>query len=228
MVKVKICGITNLEDALAALKSGCDAVGFVFYRKSPRYISPKKAQNIISHLPGGILKVGVFVNAKEADIKRIAKLCKLSMLQFHGDETPEFCARFNKYKLIKAFRIRDKIDLKNLLTYKAQAFLFDAFVYSKFGGTGKKFNWNLLEIARGIKRPIFLSGGLNSGNVKKAMRQVHPAWVDVSSGVEIRPGKKDIKKLREFIKAAKQGRFSKQSRSVPLKGTLLLQLENRP
>lgn len=132
-VKVKICGITNLEDALASIKSGCSALGFIFYKKSPRYITPLKAKDIINRLPKVIKNVGVFVNTEEKEIRRIAKLCRLDMLQFHGNESAEFCARFKNYKIIKAFRIKDKIDLKNISKYKTFAYLFDTFVKSKAG-----------------------------------------------------------------------------------------------
>jgi phosphoribosylanthranilate isomerase len=201
MVKVKICGITNLEDALNSVKAGCNALGFVFYRKSPRYLTPKKASRIIKHIPAHILKIGVFVNAKAKTIKRIARLCNLDMLQFHGDESPEFCERFKGYKIIKAFRVKDKIELENLLDYKTLAYLFDTFVKSKAGGTGKNFNWKLVRHIDGFTRPVFLSGGLNAKNVAEAIKQVHPDWVDVSSSVEIKPGKKDYKKVKKLIEA---------------------------
>ena len=204
MVKVKICGITNLEDALNSVRAGCDALGFVFYKQSPHYITPQKAKQIIKKLPKDIIKVGVFVNAKEETIRHIAKFCGLDILQFHGNEYPEFCQRFKGGKIIKAFRIKDKIDLLKILRYKTFAYLFDTFIKSKPGGTGRKFNWELLKDLEDIKRPIFLSGGLNEKNIKEALESVHPAWVDVSSSVEIKPGKKDYKKIRKFIKATRK------------------------
>jgi len=204
MVKIKICGITNLEDALNSVKAGCNALGFVFYRKSPRYITPEKASPIIKHIPAHILKIGVFVNAKEKTIKRIARLCNLDMVQFHGNESPEFCKKFKGYKIIKAFRVKDKIELKNLLNYKTFAYLFDTFVKSKIGGTGRKFNWALVRHLSGFNKPIFLSGGLNVKNVTEAMRQVRPDWLDVSSSIETKPGKKDYKKVKKFISLARQ------------------------
>jgi len=204
MIKVKICGITNLEDALNSVNAGCDAVGFVFYKKSPRYITPQKAKGIINRLSPDVIKIGVFVNAKEKQVKRIAKLCNLDMLQFHGEESPEFCDKFNGFKVIKEFRINDRIDLKNMLKYKPFAYLLDTFVKSKRGGTGKQFNWELAKHINGIKKPIFLSGGLTAKNVKRAIKQVRPDWVDVSSSVEIKPGKKDHKKVKEFIETVKR------------------------
>jgi phosphoribosylanthranilate isomerase len=203
MVKAKICGITNLKDALASTSAGCDALGFVFYRKSPRYISPKKAEAIIKNLPPHIIKIGVFVNAKERTIKRIAKLCSLDMLQFHGKESPAFCQKFADYRIIKAFRVKNCINFENILKYRTFAYLFDTFIASKAGGTGKKFDWRLVNHIGKLKDPVFLSGGLTKVNVKQAIEAVRPHWVDVSSSVEIRPGKKSHKKIREFIKEVK-------------------------
>lgn len=202
MVKVKICGITNLEDARAAIAAGADALGFVFYKKSPRYINPKEAGQIIRQLPP-VIKVGVFVNERQKQIKEIARLCRLDMLQFHGSQTPEFCARFNTYRIIKAIRVKDKLDKKDILRYRAFAYLFDTFVAAKAGGTGKTFDWKLLKNIEAAKRPVFLSGGLTEKNVKEAINIVHPDWVDASSSLEIRPGKKDPSKVRDFVKAAK-------------------------
>ncbi|MDD4980359.1 MAG: phosphoribosylanthranilate isomerase [Candidatus Omnitrophica bacterium] len=204
MVKVKICGITNLEDALKIAGLKPDALGFVFYQKSPRYIRPDKAREIIRHIPKSIKKVGVFVDEKENNIKRIAKDLKLDMLQFHGDESPEFCAKFKGYKIIKAFRIKDRVDFRGILRYRTYAYLFDTFVKSKIGGTGKRFNWELIRHLSGFHKPIFLSGGLNAQNAKEAIQQAHPDWVDVSSCVEIKPGEKDYKKAKSFIKAVRE------------------------
>ena len=202
-IKVKICGITNKKDAQAAVRLGADAVGFVFYKKSPRYILPEVVRSIIKDLPNNIKKIGVFVNAREKSIRRIAKLCKLDMIQFHGNESPRFCERFKDYKIIKAFRIKEKNDLKRVLKYKPFAFLFDTFIKSKAGGTGKNFNWRLVKHLEGTNRPIFLSGGLNEKNIQEAMQIVRPEWVDVSSSVEISPGKKDHQKVKKFVKIAK-------------------------
>lgn len=203
MVKVKICGITNLADAKAAQDAGCDALGFVFYKKSPRYIAPEEAREIIAGLGGGVIKIGVFFNAKEAAIRRIAKLCRLNMLQFHGDESPEFCLRFKDYKVIKGFRIKNSFDLQRALRYKTFAYLFDTFVSREPGGTGKRFNWKLLTNLDNISKPVFLSGGLNARNVQGAVKMVRPEWVDASSSLETRPGKKDHNKTRKFIRSVK-------------------------
>lgn len=202
MVKIKICGITNLGDAQGAIKAGCDAIGFIFYKKSPRYVTPLKAKKIISKLPKNIIKIGVFANARENTIRRVARLCKLDILQFHGNESPEFCDKFKLNKVIKAFRVKAELDLKKISEYKTFAYLFDTFVPSKLGGTGKKFDWKLIRHIDSIKLPVFLSGGLTEKNVQEAMRHVRPAWVDVSTSVETEPGKKDHKKIKRFIQAA--------------------------
>ena len=203
-MRVKICGITNLEDAKAAIGDGCDALGFVFFKNSPRYITPQKVKDVIRELPKNIIKIGVFVNGREKKIRRIAKICRLNMLQFHGRESPEFCNRFKDYKIIKAFRVKNRMGLSKILKYRTFAYLFDTYTKSKFGGTGKKFNWELIRHVDDIKKPIFLSGGLTEKNVRAAIKYVHPDWVDVSSSLEIKPGKKDPKKVKDFIKTAKQ------------------------
>ncbi|MBU1091183.1 MAG: phosphoribosylanthranilate isomerase [Candidatus Omnitrophica bacterium] len=203
MVRVKICGITNSSDAKASIRAGCDALGFVFYRKSARYITPDKANVMIKDLPKKIKKIGVFVNAKEDYIRRVARLCRLDMLQFHGNESVQFCRKFRNHKVIRAFRVRDKIELDKISRYRTYAYMFDTFRKDKFGGTGKKFNWNLLRSIDTIKKIIFLSGGLTDKNVGNAIKLIHPDWIDVSSSVEIRPGKKDHRKLKKFIRAVK-------------------------
>ncbi len=202
--KVKICGITNLEDALASFFSGADALGFVFYRKSPRFITGLKARNISRILPKSILRVGVFVDAPEAQVKRLAKSCGLGALQFHGRESAQYCKKFKGYKVIKAFPVGKKLDLTKIQEYKVFGYLFDTFSQTLAGGTGRKFNWNLLRNMDKISGQVFLSGGLNSLNVKASIKKAHPDWVDVSSLVESRPGKKDHKKIQGFIQAVKR------------------------
>lgn len=201
--KVKICGITNLEDALVSINAGCDALGFAFFKGSPRYIAPAKALKIIRSLPAYVIKIGVFVNAQEKTIKKVAKMLGLNMLQFHGNESAEFCRRFKKYKIIKVFRIKDKDHLPDVTKYKPFAFLFDTYNPSKKGGTGKKFDWELVNHIKGLEGPIFLAGGLTPKNVCRAVKKVKPEWVDVCSSIELVPGKKDAKKVRAFVKAAK-------------------------
>ncbi len=204
MVKVKICGITNLEDALCAVKEGADALGFVFYKKSPRYIPPFKAKIIISRLPKFVRKVGVFVNARETTIRRIARDLKLDILQFHGNESKYFCSRFSNFKVIKTFRVRERIHPTDLLKYNVWAYLFDSYSKKSFGGTGRSFDWSLLEHLKHLRKTVFLSGGLNCKNVGKALKIIPAEWIDVSSSLEKYPGKKDIDKIKRFIKKAKQ------------------------
>lgn len=203
MVKVKICGITNLKDALYAVRQGADALGFVFYKKSPRYIEPEKAEAIIKQLPGRVKKVGVFVNSKGAAIKRIASRLKLDMLQFHGNESRRFCRRFKKYKVIKVFRVKDGIDAAQLSGYDVWAYMFDTFSKEKFGGTGRIFDWRALRRLKIFKKNTFLSGGLTPINVRKALKTFPARWVDASSSLERAAGRKEPVKVREFIKNAR-------------------------
>ncbi|MDD5454236.1 MAG: phosphoribosylanthranilate isomerase [Candidatus Ratteibacteria bacterium] len=197
MVKIKICGITNLEDALFASSLGVDALGFIF-AESKRRITAVNARRIIDALPQSILKIGVFVNEEERRVREILELCYLDALQFHGDESPEYILKFRETK-IKSFRIEDENSLKEIPQYKANAYLLDTYSSKVFGGTGKTFNWDLAVEAKKFG-PIILAGGLHPDNVKEAIHKVQPWAVDVSSGVESHPGKKDKKKLEEFVK----------------------------
>jgi phosphoribosylanthranilate isomerase len=201
-VIVKICGITSIADALAATNAGADALGLMFYEKSPRHVALKTAAEIARQLPPFVIKVGVFVNAPEAVVMRAVSECGLNILQFHGDETPEYCQLF-PVMTIKAFRIRDAASLKALPDYKTDAWMLDAYAPDKPGGTGEKFNWDLAIEAQKLGKPIFLAGGLTPENVGEAVRRVRPYAVDVSSGVEASPGAKDHEKVRAFIRAAK-------------------------
>jgi len=201
-VKVKICGITNLADGMAAAEAGADALGFVFYDRSPRGVSIEAAADLIRHLPPFVLKVGVLVNASEDLVFRAIRECGLSLLQFHGDEAPEYCLQFGLMSM-KAFRIRDAASLQALRNYPTDAWLLDAYVPGTPGGTGETFNWDLALEAQKLGRPIFLAGGLTPENVAEAVRRARPYGVDVSSGVEAAPGRKDHAKVRAFIQAAK-------------------------
>jgi phosphoribosylanthranilate isomerase len=201
-VKVKICGITNLSDGMAAAEAGADALGFVFYDQSPRHISIDAAAALIRQLPAFVLKVGVFVNAPDELVARAIRECGLSLLQFHGDEPPEYCLRFGLMSM-KAFRIRDADSLQALPNYLTDAWLLDAYTPDKPGGTGETFNWDLALEARSLGRPIFLAGGLTAENVAEAVRRARPYGVDVSSGVEAAPGRKDLAKVIALIRAAK-------------------------
>lgn len=201
MVRVKICGITCKEDAEAAVRFQADAMGFVF-ADSPRKVTPVVAKDIISSLPPFIASVGVFVNENEKEVRRIANFCGLSILQFHGDETPSYCNKFSR--VIKAFRIKGREDIEKIREYKVSTWLLDTYCKGKPGGTGKTFDWSIAsEFAK--EGRVILSGGLTPENVARAVRVVLPYAVDVSSGVEEYPGKKDHKKIEEFIRETKNG-----------------------
>jgi phosphoribosylanthranilate isomerase len=201
-IKVKICGITNAADALAAAEAGADLLGFVFCKTSPRCIPPEIAADIIRQVPPFIVKVGVFVNAPEELVFSAINQCDLNLLQFHGDEPPEYCVKFGLMSM-KAFRIRGAATLDELPEFATDAWLLDAWSPATRGGTGEKFNWDLAVEAQKLGKPIFLAGGLTPENVADAVRQVRPLGVDVSSGVESAPGKKDHQKVRDFIAAAR-------------------------
>lgn len=201
-VRVKICGITNAADAQVAVEAGADLLGFNFYEKSLRFIPIKAAAEISGALPPYALRVGVFVNPAEELVRRAIRECGLGLLQFHGDESPKFCSQFGLMSM-KAFRVRDAASLKALREYQTDVWLLDAYASDTFGGTGEKFNWQLAVEAQKLGKPVFLAGGLTPDNVAQAIQQVQPFGVDVSSGVESSPGRKDAAKLRAFIKAAK-------------------------
>ncbi|MCK4905078.1 phosphoribosylanthranilate isomerase [bacterium] len=199
--KIKICGITNLEDALLASSLGVDALGFVF-TKSKRRITAVDASQIIDELPQSVLKIGVFVNEEEQRVREILQVCRLNMIQFHGDESPEYILKFRE-EVIKSFRIKNGNSLKNIPKYKTIAYLLDAYSQEGYGGTGETFNWDLAVKAKKFGR-IILAGGLTPDNVVEAIKKVQPYGVDVSSGVESYPGKKDPKKLEEFVKRVRE------------------------
>lgn len=189
-----------MEDALFASSLEVDAIGFVF-AESKRRITAANAKKIIDALPQSLLKVGVFVNEEEQKVREILKLCYLDMLQFHGDESPLYVTKFRE-KIIKSFRIENEKSLKDIPKYNVNAYLLDSYSLEKYGGTGNPFNWDLAVEAKNFG-PIILSGGLNPDNVEEAIKKVYPYAVDVCSGVESSPGKKDKKKLREFVRIVK-------------------------
>lgn len=200
-IRVKICGITNNEDAQAAIELGADALGFVF-AKSPRQVTQEQARDIIEKLPPFVSPVGVFVDEKVDIIKEICTFCNIYTVQLHGNEDPSYLHDLRGYKIIKAFRIKEEGDLKPLAKYQPHAFLLDSYVKGVMGGTGATFNW---EIARQAHKygHIILSGGLTPENVREAICIVKPYAVDVSSGVESSPGKKDKELMKRFITNAK-------------------------
>lgn len=199
MIRVKICGITNVDDALLAVELGAHALGFIF-AESPRRVTPIMASQIIEKLPPLITKVGVFVDEDKEMVSEVAAVCGLDALQFHGSEPPEYCTRFKEkgVKVIKAVRVKNRESLEPLSHYSADAYLLDTHVEGMAGGTGVTFDWKLALEAKKFG-PIILSGGLNSENVAEAIRVAKPFGVDVCSGVEKRTGKKDLDKLRAFF-----------------------------
>lgn len=201
MPRVKICGITNVEDALQACACGADALGLVFYPKSPRCVSPEQARAIIQALPPLVTTVGLFVNEDSLRIRQIAETCGLEVIQLHGDEGPQGCD-FAPLRSIKALRVKDAASLSGHEQFQTSALLLDAWVAGAYGGTGESFNW---ELAAGIARvrPVILAGGLTPDNVAAAVAAVQPYGVDVSSGVEAAPGRKDPAKVAAFIRHAK-------------------------
>ncbi|MCD9188161.1 MAG: phosphoribosylanthranilate isomerase [Pyrinomonadaceae bacterium] len=206
MTKVKICGITNLEDALLSAKFGADALGFNFYEKSPRYIEPEKALEIIEQLPENVLKVGVFVNEDLEKIIEIAETAKLDALQLHGEEAPDF-ARELKIKtnleIIKAFRVSPEFKTEDVLKYETDAILLDAYNQQEHGGTGETFDWEIAKKVQEISPKMYLAGGLSHENVCQAIYETKSFAVDVCSGVEEIKGKKDKVKLINFLTKAK-------------------------
>ncbi len=203
MTRVKICGITSLEDALTAVEAGADALGFVFFAKSPRHIFPEQAARIISQLPPFVQAVGLFVNEEADTVNKVADLCRLDLVQLHGDEPPDYCRQF-KRRLLKAFRVRSLTCLDPINNYQVAGYLLDTFSPSFYGGTGLSFNWEIAAEAVKRHQRIVLAGGLTPDNVAEAISQVRPYGVDVSSGVEAAPGKKDRDKLRAFLQNAKE------------------------
>ena len=207
MVEVKICGITNIEDGLAAASAGADALGFVFHPASPRYVTPGRAREIIASLPPGLCTVGVFVNLAAVEVLQIAELCGLDLIQLHGGETGDYCSRFPRERLIKALSFRSEEEFAAMADYPVRAFLVDAHDPVRFGGTGKTCDWNLAGKAA-ARHPLILAGGLNEENILSALEAVSPLAVDLSSGVESATGKKDHEKIRSVISAVKKYNLS--------------------
>ena len=201
MIWIKICGITNLEDALSAATLGASALGFIF-APSPRRITPGKAADIIAHVPAAVEKIGVFVDEDAAEVIRVARRCGLTGLQFHGSETPDYCAGF-ALRVIKAVRVMNAGSLREIERYPSASILLDTYRPRLAGGTGETFPWELAKGVRENKR-VILSGGLNPGNVGEAVRFLRPGGVDACSGVEATPGEKDPGKMRGFVERARK------------------------
>lgn len=206
-VKIKVCGITNPDDALRAVEAGVDAIGLVFFSKSPRAISSIQASEITKQLPPMVSSVGVFVNETIEKICKIRDECSLNILQLHGEESPELCQVLNvktNIKMIKAFRIQPHFVLDIFSQYETDAWLLDAFSPNIRGGSGVVFDWNGIAKLRPFRRPIIIAGGLHPDNVAACIRATSPYGLDVSSGVEASPGKKDFVKMRDFVQAARE------------------------
>ncbi len=201
-LRVKICGITNLKDALAAVNAGADALGFMFYDRSKRRVTADAVAKITTELPPFVLRVGVFVDAAAETVREIADTCRLTALQFHGSESHQFCSQFS-LPVIKAIRLEGKSSLSQLDQYQVSALLVDTALPGQLGGTGEKGDWQLAREATKLGHRIILAGGLTPENVADAVREVRPYGVDVSSGVEMAPGRKDAQKVRAFIRAAR-------------------------
>ncbi len=197
IVKVKICGLTNYDDASAAMDMGADLLGFNFYPKSPRYISPEQAAKIINKLPGFMDIVGVFVNEPAEKIHEIRSICPLNWVQLHGDEDPQFCSDFRSHnvKVMKAIRVKDQGDVERAEDFFTDAILLDAFDPNKYGGTGISFDWNIVGH---INKRIFLAGGINPDNAAKAV-ELGVYGIDICSGIEASPGKKDKKLMKKLF-----------------------------
>jgi len=202
MVKIKICGITNPEDAKMAVEYGADALGFIFYPPSPRSITPEKAGEIIDKLPPFVFRIGDFVDESPEKIQGILNTCRLDGIQLHGNESPEFCRHFRR-RVIKSFQPQNDNQVKQISHYRVDAFLLDSYHPEMAGGTGTTFDWELAVAAKMFGPPVILSGGLNPDNVAEAVRLVKPYGIDVASGVEAFRGKKDPEKIKNFIEQAR-------------------------
>ena len=206
MTKVKICGITNLEDAMLSAKFGADALGFNFYEKSPRYILPEAAREITQELPESILKVGVFVNENIEKIIEITETANLDAIQLHGKEMPDIAEELKTktgLEIIKAFRVSEDFKPEDVLEYEVDAILLDAYSPKEHGGTGETFDWKIAMKVKRIFPKMYLAGGLSEANVADAMTEVEPYAIDVCSGIEHQKGIKDRAKLKTFIAAVK-------------------------
>ncbi|MDQ3687754.1 MAG: phosphoribosylanthranilate isomerase [Acidobacteriota bacterium] len=201
--RVKICGITNERDAVAAVEAGAFALGFNFYPQSTRYVTPQRARQIMAGLPASVLSVGVFVN--EESPERVARMMDevgIAVAQLHGDESPEYCQALAPRRVIKAFRVKDGFNVESIMDYEVEAVLLDSFSAKAMGGTGGSFDWSVARKARELFPKLYLAGGISHENVRAAIEAVNPYAVDACSGVEIAPGRKDSARMRALIYAA--------------------------
>jgi len=208
-IRIKVCGITRLQDALYAVASGVDALGFIFYRKSARYIDPEEARVIIEQLPPFVDAVGVFVDKEREEVEEILRYCRLGYVQLHGDESPKYVERLVRFtspcEVIKAIRVGEQTTADDFEAYMpfVKGFLLDTFDKEMAGGTGKSFDWSIIP-RLGIRKPYVLAGGLDPLNITTALQEVHPFGVDVNSGVEVAPGIKDHRLIRDFIRTVRE------------------------
>jgi len=202
-LRIKICGITNIDDALEAVNAGAEALGFMLYEKSKRFVRPETVKEIIREMPPFVSCVGVFVNESRENILSVKESCQLDTIQLHGDESPKFCQGIPG-KVIKAFQLRTPKTLNTVATYQTNAWLLDSYSPAARGGTGDSFNWDWVKAASPLDRPVIIAGGLTPDNAADCVLATRPYGLDVSSGVEISPGKKCAKKMKDFVTAARE------------------------
>lgn len=208
-IRIKVCGITRLQDALCAVECGADALGFIFHRKSARYVDPDEARLIIEQLPPFVDVVGVFVDKEREEVEEIVRYCRLGYVQLHGDESAKYAERLLRFtspcEVIKAFRVGEQTTAEDFESYAphVKAFLLDTFDKELVGGTGKSFDWSIIP-RLGLRKPFMLAGGLDPLNIAAALQQVRPYGVDVNSGVEVAPGLKDHQQIREFVRIVRE------------------------
>ena len=207
MTFVKICGITNLDDALAAVNAGADALGFNFYEPSPRYISPERARPIVAQLPSSVLAVGVFVNQESPEaLRKIADAAAVTAVQLHGDETVQYCSELAAdYHVIKTFSVTENFDAAMVQAYDVEAVMLDTKHKGLRGGTGRVFDWSIAQQVKPLVKKLYLAGGLSPENIVDAIKQVGPFAVDACSTLETEPGKKDHQRLRAFVMEVRRG-----------------------
>jgi phosphoribosylanthranilate isomerase len=204
MTFIKICGITNLDDAQAAIDAGADALGFNFYKPSPRYINPENAREIIEQLPDSILNVGVFVNEDTESLMNIAQQAGITAVQLHGDESPDYCRELAEgYEVIKVLAVSDSFNIQMVQAYQVQAIMLDTSDKTLRGGTGRAFDWSVASRANELVPKLFLAGGLSPENIEEAIERVRPYAVDACSALEDSPGKKNGERLRAFVVKAR-------------------------
>ena len=218
MIRVKVCGITNLDDALACVRAGAEMLGFNFYKASPRYIAPEDARRIIAKVPSEIQSVGIFVNEKSPEeVARLADLARVAAIQLHGDETPDYCRALSERFVIRALRVGREFKPEQAAEYDTTAILLDAFSAKARGGTGERIDWSVARETRRLVPKLFLAGGLSPENVAEAVTLVQPFGVDACSALEDAPGRKNEKLVRAFVAAVRRIRVDLDAEVVEVK-----------